>query len=222
MPFVCLFPVRLLLSSSLYPRECLAAKGLLGLYGRIRLVNKWCHRYAQMSKIAHYVTQPTRELFVLAEVSCDIIYLFTTAALPTWQNVQKQRNFTCHYNFVFSWCYFGYLPAFELLGLERRTSVTWWHFGKVPCEPQLHLWCSCSCWKKNNSCLQKFWYFGEYATLSSGFSGNNCRVSIRSRFQYCLVNMSRLALHARGITCMLSQSGIYCISLKAIIASIRD
>ena len=49
-----------------------------------RLVNKWCHqKYAQMRKIAHYVIQPTRELFVLAEVSCDIIYLFTTAALPT-------------------------------------------------------------------------------------------------------------------------------------------
>ena len=27
------------------PRECLAAKGLLGVYGRVRLVSKWCHRY---------------------------------------------------------------------------------------------------------------------------------------------------------------------------------
>ena len=60
-----------------------SCKGPIGCV-RVCMVNKWCHqKYAQMRKSAHYVIQPTRELFVLAEVSCDIIYLFTTAALPT-------------------------------------------------------------------------------------------------------------------------------------------
>ena len=48
-----------------------------------KLANKWCHRYAQMRKIAQYVIQPTRELFVLTEVCCNIIHLFGTAALRT-------------------------------------------------------------------------------------------------------------------------------------------
>ena len=135
--------------------------GCKGPIGCVRLVNKWRHqKYAQMRKIAHYVIQPTRELFVLAEVSCDIIYLFTTAALPTQQNVQNQRNFTCHHIFVFSWCYFGYLPASELQGLERHTTVTWLQYGRVPCEPELHLWCSCSAGKRIILAFKSFKIWG--------------------------------------------------------------
>ena len=54
----------------------------------------------------------------------QLSHLFTTTASPTQQNGQNKRNFTCHYIFVFSWRYFGYLPKFDLLGLETHTSVT--------------------------------------------------------------------------------------------------
>ena len=55
----------------------------------------------------------------------QLSHLFTSTAPPTEQNVQNQRNFTFHYIFGFSWRYFGYLPTFGVLGLERHASVTW-------------------------------------------------------------------------------------------------
>ena len=55
----------------------------------------------------------------------QLSHLFTTTAPPTEQNVQNQRNFTCHYIFGVSWHYFGCLPTYGVLGLERHASVTW-------------------------------------------------------------------------------------------------
>ena len=101
-----------------YPRECLAAKVLLGVYGRVWLANKWCHRYVRMRKIAQYVIQQTRELFVLTEVCFDIIPFVHNCSTSYLTKCSEPKEFYLSLHF----CVF--LELFRLLARVRARPWT--------------------------------------------------------------------------------------------------